>query len=148
VEKIPADRVTCKYTAKSLNLLVHDVQGKDYELTVQGLLYAIDPADSLFKIKKDTVLLMLKKQKESQSWASVTEQEQKTKDKKALDKPAKAGADDPNGGLMSLMKQMYDEGDDDMKRNIKKAWCESQDKKSGAGGGVPGMESMMDNFQM
>jgi calcyclin binding protein len=150
VEKIPSDRVTCKYTAKSLNLFVHDVQGKDYELVVQGLLFAIDPETSLFKIKKDTVLLMLKKQKESQNWSSVTEQEQKTKDKKALDKPSpKAGGEDPNASLMSLMKQMYDEGDDEMKRTIKKAWCESQDKKAGGGGGpggMPDMGSMMEGF--
>lgn len=35
---------------RSLNLFVHDVQGKDYELVVQGLLFAIDPATSLFKV--------------------------------------------------------------------------------------------------
>ena len=28
------------------------------------------------------------------------------------------------------MKKMYDEGDDDMKRTIAKAWTESQDKKA------------------
>jgi len=152
VEKIPADRVTCKFASKSFNLFVHDVAGKDYELIVNNLLFLVDPTASLFKIKKDTVLLMLKKQKESQNWDSVTEQEQKTKDKKAADKPSpKAGGEDPNGSLMTLMKQMYDDGDDEMKRTIKKAWCESQDKKSG-GGGPPGMGmdmgNMMDNFQM
>lgn len=50
---------------------------------------------------------------------------------------------------MSLMKQMYDEGDDEMKRTIKKAWCESQDKKAGGGGGpggMPDMGSMMEGF--
>ena len=30
---------------------------------------------------------------------------------------------------MKMMKKMYDEGDDDMKRTIAKAWTESQDKK-------------------
>ena len=37
--------------------------------------------------------------------------------------------DDPQAGLMKMMKKMYDEGDDDMKRTIAKAWTESQDKK-------------------
>jgi len=30
---------------------------------------------------------------------------------------------------MDMMRQMYDDGDDDMKRTIKKAWCEAQEKK-------------------
>lgn len=37
---------------------------------------------------------------------------------------------DPNDSLMDLMKKMYDEGDDDMKRTIAQAWTQSKDKKS------------------
>lgn len=37
---------------------------------------------------------------------------------------------DPNDSLMDLMKKMYDEGDDDMKRTIAQAWTQSRDKKS------------------
>jgi len=36
---------------------------------------------------------------------------------------------DPNDSLMKMMKQMYDDGDDEMKRTIAKAWTESRDKK-------------------
>lgn len=32
---------------------------------------------------------------------------------------------------MTMMKQMYEDGDDDMKRTIAKAWTESRDKQSG-----------------
>lgn len=39
-------------------------------------------------------------------------------------------SEDPQAGIMNLMKKMYDEGDDDMKRTIAKAWTESQDKKA------------------
>ena len=45
-------------------------------------------------------------------------------------KPSKPNKDeDPGVGLMKLMQKMYDEGDDDMKRTIKKAWHESQEKR-------------------
>lgn len=37
---------------------------------------------------------------------------------------------DPQAGLMDMMKKMYEEGDDEMKRTIAKAWTESQDKKT------------------
>ena len=36
---------------------------------------------------------------------------------------------DPNESLMELMKKMYDEGDDEMKRTIAKAWTENRDKQ-------------------
>ena len=38
--------------------------------------------------------------------------------------------EDPGLGLMKLMKQMYDEGDDEMKKTIAKAWHESQEKRA------------------
>ena len=37
---------------------------------------------------------------------------------------------DPNEGIMDLMRKMYNEGDDDMKRTIAKAWTESQEKRA------------------
>jgi len=39
---------------------------------------------------------------------------------------------DPSEGLMDLLKQMYEEGDDEMKRTIAKSWCESRNKQSTA----------------
>ena len=45
-------------------------------------------------------------------------------------KPAKPDKDeDPGASLMNMMKKLYDEGDDEMKRTMKKAWHESQEKK-------------------
>ena len=35
-----------------------------------------------------------------------------------------------------MMKKMYEEGDDDMKRTIAKAWTEGQEKRGA--GGMPG----------
>lgn len=38
---------------------------------------------------------------------------------------------DPAAGIMNLMRQMYEDGDDEMKRTIAKAWAEGRDKNSG-----------------
>lgn len=35
---------------------------------------------------------------------------------------------DPSANLMNMMQKLYDEGDDEMKRTISKAWSESRDK--------------------
>ncbi|GAB69209.1 calcyclin binding protein [Plasmodium cynomolgi strain B] len=37
---------------------------------------------------------------------------------------------EPSTMLMNMMKQLYQEGDSDMKRTIAKAWCEANEKKS------------------
>ena len=36
---------------------------------------------------------------------------------------------DPGAGMMQMMQKMYEDGDDEMKKTIRKAWHESQDKK-------------------
>ena len=43
--------------------------------------------------------------------------------------PKMGKSEDPGASLMGLMKQMYQDGDDEMKRSIAKAWQESQDKR-------------------
>lgn len=56
-------------------------------------------------------------------------------------KPAVEENADPSDGLMTMLKKIYSEGDDEMKRTINKAWSESQEKKVLGGGGG---EDMMD----
>ena len=46
---------------------------------------------------------------------------------------------DPQAGIMNMMKKMYEEGDDKMKRTIAEAWSKSQDKKGGADDPLAGM---------
>ncbi len=47
---------------------------------------------------------------------------------------------DPGDSLMQLMKNMYETGDDEMKRTIAKAWTESREKMNTGGdnSGMPG----------
>lgn len=37
--------------------------------------------------------------------------------------------EDPGSSIMNMMKNLYEEGDDEMKRTIAKAWTEANDKK-------------------
>jgi len=45
-------------------------------------------------------------------------------------KPKIDKEEDPSASMMNLMKNMYESGDDEMKRTIAKAWSESQNKKA------------------
>ena len=53
--------------------------------------------------------------------------------------PKMDDAKDPGDSLMQMMKNMYETGDDDMKRTIAKAWTESREKMN-TGGGPGGMD--------
>lgn len=127
VHTIPSENVSCQFTPKSLEMHVKDLNGKDYILRITNLLNPIEPEKSSWKVKNDMVILSLSK-KSSEHWSHVTEWEKKSSDsnKPSLDTDQM----DPSEGLMSLMKNMYEKGDDEMKRTIAKAWTESQMKGS------------------
>ena len=46
-----------------------------------------------------------------------------------FDLDAEKEAKDPQAGLMNMMKKMYEDGDENMKRSIAEAWTKANDKK-------------------
>ena len=52
----------------------------------------------------------------------------------------------PGDSLMEMMKNMYETGDDEMKRTIAKAWTESREKMNTGGGGAGGDDLGMPGF--
>ncbi|KAF7652973.1 hypothetical protein LDENG_00088880 [Lucifuga dentata] len=125
VHKIPPENVEITFTDRSFSVLVKDLDGKNHQMTVLNLLFPLDTNNSYKKIKTDMVLIMCKKQT-TKKWECLTKVEKQSKDK---DKPSMDENADPSEGLMSMLKKIYSEGDDEMKRTINKAWTESQEKK-------------------
>ncbi|KAM6948254.1 calcyclin-binding protein [Aplochiton taeniatus] len=130
VHKIPAENVEVTFTDRGFSLLVKEFGGKNHEMTLRSLMSAIDAKDSCKKIKTDMVLVMCKKTA-AKRWECLTQAEKQAKDK---DKPKMEDNADPSDGLMSMLKKVYSEGDDEMKRTINKAWSESQEKRATGGG--------------
>ncbi|KAK9875127.1 hypothetical protein WA026_005920 [Henosepilachna vigintioctopunctata] len=131
VQTIPSENVVCKFTNKSLELEVKDLGNKDYNFVITKLLNNIDPDASNWKVKTDMVVINAAKV-DSTNWSHVTELEKKASDAKSKKlEMDKSGAAEDN--LMSLMRNMYEQGDDEMKRTIAKAWTEGQHKKSELG---------------
>jgi calcyclin binding protein len=96
------------------------------KLTVSPLYKKIVPEESRFSVKGKTLTIVLDKKKKT-TW---TKLKKGAPDKKK--KPPTADVkEDPNASLMNLMKTMYDEGDDEMKRTIQKAMWEAQNKRDG-----------------
>nr|XP_057922422.1 calcyclin-binding protein [Doryrhamphus excisus] len=134
VHKIPSENVEVNFTERSFSVLVKDLDGKNHQMTILNLLCPIDEKNSCTKIKTDMVLIMCKKQTTTK-WECLTKVEKQSKEK---DKPNMDENADPSEGLMNMLKKIYSEGDDEMKRTINKAWSESQEKK------IRGEEGMMD----
>ena len=113
VGSIPRENVECSYTPDSFDLIVKDLRGKSYRLFKDSLEKDIDPEKSKIVVKADKVVVKLAKVKQSDYggfdyWSKLTDTKKKKKGEK----------DDPSSSIMDLMKQMYDEGDDSMKKMI------------------------------
>ncbi|ELW70005.1 Calcyclin-binding protein [Tupaia chinensis] len=59
-----------------------------------------------------------------------TENVQVEKECKEKEKPSYDTDTDPSEGLMNVLKKIYEDGDDDMKRTINKAWVGSREKQA------------------
>ncbi|CAF4930696.1 unnamed protein product [Pieris macdunnoughi] len=130
VQTIPKERVTCNLTEKSMELYVEDLDSKDYKLVINNLLYPINVAESHWKQKTDMVVIFLAKS-EPTKWSHMTEIEKKFEDKRSnrlKPEPVETDNKDPQASIMSLMKNMYETGDDEMKKMITKAFYEGQQK--------------------
>uniref|UniRef100_A0AC34GR69 Calcyclin-binding protein n=1 Tax=Panagrolaimus sp. ES5 TaxID=591445 RepID=A0AC34GR69_9BILA len=149
VQNLPAENVKSCFTDDSFDITVIDLDGKDYSISARGFVHPIDAENSVVKQKSDMLLVMLKKSKAG-TWSELLKIVQSKKEAAKL-KDADPGMDasDPQAGLMNMMKKLYEEGDDETKRSLRKAWHESQNKKGGGGlgggfggGDMPGMPDL------
>jgi len=133
VESIPEENIKLNTKSDSFELFVMNLNKKNHHLNVKKLLEPVDPSTSSVKAKAGNVIITLKK-KEAGNWSHLTKSEKAASEIKTpkLDKDDA----DPSSSIMKMMKQMYDDGDDEMKRTIAKAWTESREKQ--ASGGLPG----------
>ncbi|XP_072944826.1 calcyclin-binding protein [Epargyreus clarus] len=130
VQNVAKEQVYCKLTERSMELHVDNLDNKDYLLVINKLLDPIDVEGSFWKQKTDMVVVFLAKSRQNIKWSHMTELEKKFEDQRnSKFKPEDMDKKDPQESIMSLMRNMYESGDDDMKRMISKAWYEGQQKK-------------------
>ncbi|XP_006614778.1 calcyclin-binding protein [Apis dorsata] len=129
VHQLPKEAVICNFTEKSLDLHVLGLDNKNYSLTINNLCEDINIDNSTVKTKTDMVVVSLAK-KIAKHWSHVTGIEKRIKESKTSSVPDIGEDNDPGTSLMNLMKKMYQEGDDEIKKTIAKAWTESQEKKA------------------
>ncbi|XP_015596983.1 calcyclin-binding protein [Cephus cinctus] len=138
VQSLPKEAVFCNFTDKSIDLHVLGLDNRNYQLPINNLCEEIDPEKSYIKVKSDMIAIFLAKTT-SKNWSHVTGVEKKITEAKAPSVPSMEEDSDPGASLMNLMKKMYQDGDDEIKKTIAKAWTESQDKKASGLGDFPSL---------
>lgn len=111
--EVPKDSITCEFTSDSF-----DFKALNYRLFVDTLEKDIIPDESRCVWKKKRVIIKLKKLKGEYSYDQW--QELKKKGGKA------AKSKDPTAGIMDLMKDLYDNGDDSMRKIIGESMLKSR----------------------
>ena len=112
-------KITTEYKKNEIDIIVNDFKGNTYRFHREPFAEII-PEKCKYTLSSNRINLFIYKAKE-EKWTAY----QKGKEFKA----PKMNSKDPQAGLMDMMKQMYQDGDDEMKRTIAKAWTEAQDKK-------------------
>lgn len=128
VQQLPKEAIICNFTEKSLDLRVLGLDNKNYCLSINNLCAEINAEKSNYKVKTNMIVVSLLK-KVAKDWSHVTLVEKMIKEAKAPSVPDLDADSDPGAGLMNLMKKMYQDGDDEIKKTIAKAWTESQEKQ-------------------
>jgi len=108
---------------------LHDFNGKNMIFNIRETAGKMNIEKSYYKAKSDMVVIFLKKDDFGVKWSHLKKVDKETADKPKFTPKAEDNAD-PSAGLMNMMKQMYEEGDDEMKRTIAKAWTESSSKRN------------------
>jgi len=139
VGSLDRSNITCKFTKESFDLIVKDYQGKTLRLMRDNLEHNIDNEKSKIIVKADKIVIKLAKVKGEysyDSWTNLT-------DKKGKKKKAEEKRKDPSASIMELMKDMYDSGDDKMKKMIGETMLKQREGKLGGGpDGMPDMPPM------
>ncbi|XP_023574616.1 calcyclin-binding protein-like [Octodon degus] len=128
VHPVPVQNVQGHVTERSFDLLVKNLNGKNDSMIVNNLLKPISVESSSKQVKTDTVVILCRKKAQNTRWEYLTQVEKECKEK---EKPSYYDADtDPSDGLTTVLKKIYEDGDDDVKRTIKKAWVDSREKQA------------------
>jgi len=126
VGQLSSENICCTFNTNSFDLLVKALGDKNHSLSIKELCGAVDTAQSKWKVKQDTLLITLVKSSRG-TWGYLTAKAKAAKETK-FQKKQEPNYDNPTDGLMKIMQNLYEEGDDEMKRTIAKAWTESREK--------------------
>ncbi|CAL0312168.1 unnamed protein product [Lupinus luteus] len=122
LEGVDESKIESEFKSLSFDVKFHDVQGKNYRCAIPKLNKEIAPEKCKILVKPKRVVITLIKASKG-NWSDLHFKEDKLK-------PSLGKEKDPMAGIMDLMKNMYEEGDEEMKKTIAKAWTDARSGKT------------------
>jgi len=102
-------------------LRILDFNNKNFRLKINPLNGIIDPANCKLKVKSNSIVLELKKAK-SKHWDDIKEKKGGLGTSSDVKKKGEDDSKDSGDSLMNMMKNLYETGDEQMKRTIAESW--------------------------
>jgi len=124
VEALPSENVTCDFTESSLDLKVVGLDGVNYRFLKTNLDKDIVPAESSVKVKRNHVIISLQKVKGQYGYDSWTDL--CAKGRRRPTNAEKSKEPNPQDSIMGMMRDLYEDGDDNMKKVIGEAMYKAQ----------------------
>ncbi|KAL1205132.1 SGT1-like protein A [Cardamine amara subsp. amara] len=122
LEGVDQDNVQAEFKTLSLDIKIHDVQGKNYRCAIPKLHKEIVPEKCKVLVKPKRIVITMFKSSRG-NWLDIHHKEDKIQ-------PSLEKEKDPMAGIMNMMKNMYEDGDEEMKKTIAKAWTDARSGKT------------------
>lgn len=129
IKTFSSSNIKSKFTKSSVDVCVIGWKNKNYRFSCFNLNKEINPTDSYVKQTNSGLIIYLSKANTSDYWDNLEKKKGLfgNKDEEGGDKFDKNK--DPNASLMEMMRDMYQNGDPEMKRMIAEAWTKSRDEQ-------------------
>jgi hypothetical protein len=125
IKLIDQQQVQCEFESFSVDLKIRDFKGKNWRFRVDPVHDSLAVEGCKINIKSNSITITLQKENPKQ-WKSLKFVKQMGKHQSQAE-GSNAGEGGANGELMSLMKDLYKMGGDDMKRTISESFQTAQD---------------------
>ncbi|CAD8145634.1 unnamed protein product [Paramecium octaurelia] len=123
IGQLPKENISSQFTSTTVDVKVKGFKGLNHRFSIKKTFDELKDKECSIKVTNNSIVISLIK-KDQKNWDQLNFKE------KLIDTdPSKLDKQDPQASLMNMMKEMYQNGDDDMKRTIAQAWSKSQAEK-------------------
>ena len=129
IKSFNSSNIKSKFTKNSFDVCILGWKDRNYRFSCFNLSKEINPKDSYVKQTNSGLIVYLAKANTSDFWDSLEKKKGLFGNKDEDGMPALDKNKDPNQSLMEMMRDMYQNGDPEMKRMIAEAWTKSRDEQ-------------------
>ena len=129
IKSFNSSNIKSKFTKTTFDVCILGWKSRNYRFSCFNLSKEINPNDSYVKQTNSGLIVYLAKANSSDFWDSLEKKKGLFGNKDDDSMPALDKNKDPNQSLMEMMRDMYQNGDPEMKRMIAEAWTKSRDEQ-------------------